>query len=536
MKKIKFLISITIAGVSFLSCQQKIDSPPEVIEIGNQRELFVNDFLVENISGKAELRLHYPTPQNIILEMNEPWEGNNSGLYVTVFQDGDKYRLYYRAGHISYLKGEDRPNSREVYCYAESTDGIKWTKPELGLFPFNGSKKNNIILDGLGSHSFSPFKDTNPQASNDARYKAFGFRGGGEHGLYAFKSSDGIQWNLMDTVPVITKGGFDSQNIVFWDELLGEYRAYHRDTRNDSIALLTGIDPGRDIRTEQSQDFLNWSDPEFIDYTALTDPGNSGYDPPASEKDYPKGRVNQLYTNQVIPYYRAPHLLLGFPTRYIDKGWTESSKALPRYEYRQIRALGSEPGNTREGTAVTEGMIMSSRDRNHFRIWPEAFLRPGLREQNTWFYGDMYQAWGLVETKSSIEDAPPEISLYASERTRQDTGAILRRYSLRVDGFVSLHAPLAGGEVVTKPFIFKGSSLFLNVSTSAAGSVRVEIQDVNGQSIEGFALENNHEVYGDDLDRLVSWEGNADLSVLEGKPVRLRFEIKDADLYSFVFR
>ena len=148
----------------------------------------------------------------------------------------------------------------------------------------------------------------------------------------------------------------------------------------------------------------------------------------------------------------------------------------------------------------------------------------------------MYQAWGLVETKSSIEDAPPEISLYASERTRQDTGAILRRYSLRVDGFVSLHAPLAGGEVVTKPFIFKGSSLFLNVSTSAAGSVRVEIQDVNGQSIEGFALENNHEVYGDDLDRLVSWEGNADLSVLEGKPVRLRFEIKDADLYSFVFR
>ena len=89
--------------------------------------------------------------------------------------------------------------------------------------------------------------------------------------------------------------------------------------------------------------------------------------------NYPFGRVSELYTNQIAPYYRAPHLLLGFPTRYIDRGWTESAKALPRYEYRQIRAKGSP----REGTAVTDGMFITSRDRKLFSVWPESFVRPG---------------------------------------------------------------------------------------------------------------------------------------------------------------
>lgn len=109
-------------------------------------------------------------------------------------------------------------------------------------------------------------------------------------------------------------------------------------------------------------------------------------------------------------------------------------------------------------------------------VWPEAFIRPGLRNRGTWFYGDMYQNWGIVETRSTIEDAPSELSFYLTERYRQETGAVLRRYSMRLDGFVSLHAPLVGGEMVTKPITFTGNTLFLNVSTSAAGSVRVEIQ------------------------------------------------------------
>jgi hypothetical protein len=169
-------------------------------------------------------------------------------------------------------------------------------------------------------------------------------------------------------------------------------------------------------------------------------------------------------------------------------------------------------------------------------VWPESFLRPGLRRTDSWFYGDTYQNWGLVETKSSLEDGPDEISLYVTERTLQEKGGVIRRYSLRVDGFVSLHAPLFGGELVTRPLRFTGSRLSLNVATSAAGSVRIEIQDEDGMPLPGFSLADCHPVYGDSLDQAVAWKDSPDLKVLNGKPIRLRIEVQDADLYSYQFQ
>jgi hypothetical protein len=514
MSRSLILLSVLSVGAISLAA--------EAVAIGSRRELFVDDVIVERLAGKAELRLHHPTPQNVVLVTDAPWEGNGAN-YITVFQDGSRYRMYYRGSHYSYLDGKDRPSTRDLYCYTESADGIRWTKPQLGLFAWNGSKRNNVVWDGVGAHAFVPFRDANPKRGVDATYKALGV-GRGRHGLYAFKSADGIHWTLVYSDPVITKGAFDSHNLAFWDVLRGEYREYHRDFRN-----------GRDIRTSTSQDFLHWTEPEFLSYSANVAPGQHGGQPtdvkdPVGAK-YPFGRVSELYTNQIAPYYRASHLLLGFPTRYIDRGWTESAKALPRYDYRQVRAKGSP----REGTALTDGMFMTSRDREHFSVWPESFVRPGLRTRDSWFYGDTYQNWGLVETKSAIEDAPPELSLYVTERTGRETGAVVRRYTLRIDGFVSLRAPLVGGELVTKPITFAGNRLALNVSTSAAGSVRIEIQNVEGQAIPGFALADCHDVYGDGLDRTVAWRGYSDLGALAGKPVRLRFEVKDADLYSFQF-
>jgi hypothetical protein len=141
----------------------------------------------------------------------------------------------------------------------------------------------------------------------------------------------------------------------------------------------------------------------------------------------------------------------------------------------------------------------------------------------------------MVQTKSHLEGAPDEISLYATEGYWEGTHTSFRRYTLRLDGFVSARAPLSGGTLVTKPLTFDGSQLEINFSTSAAGSVRVEIQDTDGKPVNGFSIADCPQVFGDSIARGVKWNSDADLSSLAGKSVRLRFELKDADLYSFQF-
>ena len=111
----------------------------------------------------------------------------------------------------------------------------------------------------------------------------------------------------------------------------------------------------------------------------------------------------------------------------------------------------------------------------------------------------------------------------------------MRRYTLRTDGFVSIHAPMSGGELVSKPFTFTGQKLSLNFSSSAAGGLRVELQTPEGKPIPGFSLDESAEIFGDSLDRTVTWKSPRNLGELAGQPIRMRVELKDADLYSFRF-
>jgi len=471
----------------------------EPINIGSRLELMVDDYLIERMDGGAELRLHHPTPQEVVIVHDAPWEGSGSG-YHTIFKDGDIFRMYYKAWQLTPTEKKLVVPHPTFGAYAESKDGIHWTKPNLGLFEFEGSKKNNIVWMGAGSHDFTPFKDTNPDCPPDAKYKAVGC---GKGGLVAFKSPDGIHWTPMnDFKPIVTKGAFDSQNLAFWDSVRGEYREYHRGFREKR----------RDILTATSKDFIHWTEPVWLKF-------------PGAAKEH-------LYTNQIAPYYRAPHIFIGFPTRYIDRGWSDSMEALSDLEHRRLRAKSSR----RYGTALTEGLFMTSRDGVTFKRWAEAFLRPGLRLKDNWKYGDNYIAWHVIETKSAIADAPNELSIYATEGYWTGTSSQLRRFTLRIDGFVSVSAPMSGGEFVTKPIVFEGKELVMNFSTSAAGGIRVEIQDAGGKPVEGFALSDCPDIFGDSLERVVKWKGGSDVGKLAGKPVRLRFVLKDADLYSIRFR
>jgi hypothetical protein len=77
--------------------------------------------------------------------------------------------------------------------------------------------------------------------------------------------------------------------------------------------------------------------------------------------------------------------------------------------------------------------------------------------------------------------------------------------------------------------------LTINFSTSAAGGLRVELQTGEGKPIDGFTLDDCPEIIGDQIDHMVSWKSGSDIGKFSGQPVRLRFELKDADLYSLQF-
>jgi hypothetical protein len=233
----------------------------------------------------------------------------------------------------------------------------------------------------------------------------------------------------------------------------------------------------------------------------------------------------------VKPYHRAPHLLLGFPTRYIERGWSQSLRDLPEREHRESRSKASD----RYGMAITEGLFMASRDGVTFKRWNEAFLPPGIERPGTWNYGHQYLAWHVVETRSTLEGAPNELSFYATESYWTGNSSALRRYTLRLDGFVSIRAPMSGGELITRPFTFTGRHLSLNFASSAAGGLQVELQDADGKALPGFSLEDAEPLFGDSIDRIVHWKKGADVSPHAGKPVRLRFLLNDADLYSLQF-
>lgn len=490
------------------------------IDIGSRRELFVDNHLIEELEGDIALCLNHPVPREIVIIHDAPWEGTGSG-YHSIFKDGDLYRMYYKAIHIDFSDGKLNTESHPRFtCYAESDDGIHWRKPSLSLHTFNGSTENNITISDQTFGELQPdgahpaiFKDPNPAAPNSARYKAI-LRSHEPNGLVVLKSADGKQWSPLFDTPILQgRGAFDSQNLAFWDPITKQYRAYWRSFTGGGARNPEWNPKGnRSIRTGLSDDLQNWE--------LLTDL--------RYEDSFPQ----QLYTNGVQLYHRAPHLKIGFPKRYIERENGASIRSLPDPENRAIRYAA----HPRYGLALSEVLFMASRNGYQFNRWNEAFIRPGPERPGTWHYGSPSLAWGLIETPSSIPGASKELSMYSTENYWHGKGSALRRYTLRLDGFVSASAKWTGGRLLTKQLIFSGDRLELNFSTSAAGSIRVEIQDAEGSALAGFALDDCPEHFGDSDAKTVVWNTDSALSDHAGSPVRILFELRDADLFSFRFQ
>jgi len=464
------------------------DEPP--LRIGSRLELMVDGYLVGELRGAASPQLHEPIDRGVALAFDRPWEGPFCG-YVTVIHDGPKYRLYYRG-----MPGGGDGSDNESTCYAESDDGVTWTRPNLGLFEVNGSKDNNIILRETAplSHNFSPFRDANPDAPDDQRYKALA--GLSKSGLFAFVSADGVHWRKLRDEPVMADTGwvYDSQNVAFWSESEKQYVLYYRKVLPPAKV--------RAVARSTSADFIHWTEPVMMTYS------DTGTDVPS----------NHLYTNQTSPYFRAPHLYVAIAARFMPKRQVLSDA--------EAVAINVDPRYFKDTADI---VLLTTRGGNRYdRTHAGAFIKPGIGARN-WVSRTNYPALNVVRTGEA------EMSLYVNQDYAQPT-AHLRRYTMRLDGFASIRASAAGGELVTRPLVFEGERLWLNFATSAAGGIRVEVQDADGVPLPGFALEDSVEVIGNEIERAVSWQSGGDVSMLAGRPVRLRFVMKDADLYALRFK
>ncbi|WP_221031958.1 hypothetical protein [Actomonas aquatica] len=399
---------------------------------------------------------------------------------------GEGFRAYYRGLPTPSRAAE----GLDVTAYATSTDGVTWSKPA-----------DNIVLreHAPASHNLNVFYDLNPAAPAEERWKAVG--GIQTSGLRRFVSADGVNWTPFmagePMMPITDDYRYDSLNVVFWSEAEAKYVCYYRSFRD--------FEDGRRVRwvsRATSLDFVTWHDEGPMAF--LDADGDAA--PP-----------EQIYTNQTTPYFRAPHLYVGIAGRLVEGRQVVTDGMAAR--------LGVDPDYYRD---VSDGVLLTTRgDLTYQRTFVESFLRPGPGWEN-WTSRNNYPALGIIPT------GPREMSFFVQRRYGQPDQH-MARYTLRTDGFASLHAGYKTGEWLSRPIRFSGNRLEINYATSAAGSLRFELQDAAGEPIDGFALADSRLVVGDEIAGWVDWQGEVDLSALAGRVVRLRIELQDADLFAFAF-
>ena len=491
-----------------------------MINFDDKRELFVDHYFIDNMN-RTSLKLHNPVSAGEAIKYDQPWETDETGsgsFYTNIFQDGDVYRMYYR-GHSTLL------------CYAESEDGINWNRPNLGLIDYQGSVQNNIIMPliELGS-GFGAFLDTNPNASKSQRIKG-NMRGlwddsTNSSNLYGYATSDSTNWSQIQDDPIILgslPNHWDAQNIIFWSEIESKYVIYARcivggdgklEKNWEDVAKEIfdkpderGIPRFRSTARATSSDFFNWSEFTPMEYS------DTGSMTPSA----------QLYTNQTTPYFRANHIYISLPGRIFFKRMKKYDIPQDAFDNMEGFEKYKYYGDTSDGAFMTT-RAGSTRYDFTFR---ESFLKPGIGDEN-WTTRNNYPASGVIQTSST------EMSIFIQRHYAQPS-AYLERMTLRLDGFSSLNAGYDEGQMLTKTLDFTGNKLELNYSTSAAGRIRVEMLDESGAPLEGYGIDDCDGLIGDEISGYVSWKGSTDLSKISGKPVKVRFVMNDADIYSLRF-
>jgi hypothetical protein len=496
-------LSLSIV-LSLRNCTEAdpMDAP---VEIGDRRELFVDRVLIDRLDN-AVLRLHEPISGGVAIRLDKPWEGPANFPLSVLEQDG-RLLMYYRAMRL------DPADKTGILCVAVSEDGGEtWVKPALGLVEWGGTRQTNIVADEQGNPIMAiPWLDTRPGVPDDQHIKAIHSEAlsgeahtafqdpAGPKRLVFWVSSDGFTFRKLAPQPEMIsplRNCFDGGNTVFWSEAEQQYVLYYRWYEGEWGS------GWRSMARATSKDLFYWSESVPMTYG-----------------DTPR---EQFYTNNTTPYFRAPHIYIAPAARFMEGRRVITDE--------QAAAIGLRTSHGFfYGNDCSDGVLLTSRagSTQYDRTFMETFIRPGPGAAN-WVSRTNYPVTGILPA------GPERIQMFVARHYMQDTWHV-ERLLLRTDGFVSISAPWAGGEAVTRPLIFAGRLLEINYRTGAAGSVRVELQDETGSPIPGHALADCEEIIGDEIERVVAWRGGSDVSALAGRPVRLRFVLREADLFSLRF-
>jgi len=464
------------------------------------------------------IRLFAEKPQREIpfIPTDKPWDKWGIGV-ETLIHGGEKYRLWA-------FCSSDRLHLRQ--CYLESTDGIHWEKPNLGLVKFEGSRENNLLnvrfcrfsigkaAPSCTDSKMSVFID--PNAPPEERYKTVWtskitqeefrkkYKDKRPWSYYAVEkpapevavlkaavSPDGYRWKeLPDPITIEMN---DTQDICYFDKKLQKYVLYTRDRMVGSRA--PGIPyPGgfhkrvsrRAIGRTESKNFRQFPLSEII-----------------IEPESDMLPTDHFYTNcyTTIPGASDHHLM--FPTVY---NCGDDDTRLLLYSSYNGKNWHRVPG-----PPLLDSQPFGEPDGGCFFASPNLVERPN---------GD----WILPYRGF---DVPHK---YPRGNYRCESGLLVWQKGR----LVGIEAPEVG-EFSTVAFILPGSKLRINALTKRAGYIKVEVVDFDGNPIKGHTFEDSDPIIGDQYRKIVTWNEDSDLGVAPGTPVWFRFKMKFAKLYCLDF-
>jgi hypothetical protein len=464
---------------------------------GPWRRLFLDATVVEKQEGLTRtFHAAEKYPGNPVLRKDKPWEGGDAiagpYLYGTVMWDGGKLRMWYHAVNKGY-----------VNCYAESSDGISWTKPNLGLVEFGGSKENNLYLAVTQDPFENPPSKARGQCHNasvikrpwerdpEKRYALFCF--GADYGFprVAF-SPDGLRWQFPPETR--TKPLFSSSDVLnfFFDPYKNRYTATWK-TRNRR---------GRAVGVAWSADGLNWTKP---------------VDGPVFVADDLDPDATQIYGMPVFPYQG---LYVGLP-------WLYNARWIKEGEYTVNRMHEAQKDSPR----TVDVQLAWSWDLINWTRPPERrpFIPRGVRGE---FDCDM------IYTARAPVRVGDELFFYyggcVGLHDDPNVKAAIGLARLRLDGFCSMAAGDKEGWLISRREVFGAPRITINAKTAASGYVAAEILDKGGNVIPGFSREECAPFSGDSVSRVLKWE-RAELPKKQQKQeMKIRFSLKNAELYSYL--